>query len=171
MLLCILAAMLLCILAAAAMMDYYNGTLQLMWKNAPRDEDEPGQRILYSQSADGAVWTPPAVLFPNMSTAANPAAMYVGPTLRVGGLLFAAASPWVSPHGGQFCLWPEPVDPGDAGPPGQKQPVGILMLRQILPGIGKLGRWSIGFCSISFFVWLGHSARSEPFTRWGRTAI
>ena len=34
------------------------------------------------------------------------AAFYVGPTARFNGRLFAAASPWPSPHGAQFCLWP-----------------------------------------------------------------
>eukprot|EP01043_Picozoa_sp_COSAG02_P087855 COSAG02_NODE_25061_length_670_cov_0.499124_1_plen_172_part_00 len=40
-----------------AMMDYHFGNFFLTWKNAPRDEDSPGQRILYSQSADGVDWT------------------------------------------------------------------------------------------------------------------
>eukprot|EP00729_Bicosta_minor_P022545 gene22545-11964_t len=99
----------------AAMLDYHNNQFVVMWKNAPQDEDEPGQRILYTQSVDG-------------------------PTARFNGRLFAAASPWPSPHGAQFCLWPEPVDPRDSGPPGQSQPTGILMMREILPGIGNLGQ-------------------------------
>ena len=40
-----------------AMMDHHFGNFFLTWKNAPRDEDSPGQRILYSQSADGVNWT------------------------------------------------------------------------------------------------------------------
>ena len=82
-----------------AMMDYHFGNLFLAWKNSPRDEDSPGQRILFAQSATGVTWTktdgrngarltlppccrsaltlPPcgAELFPNMSTTANPAAL------------------------------------------------------------------------------------------------
>eukprot|EP01045_Picozoa_sp_COSAG04_P014258 COSAG04_NODE_1056_length_8541_cov_4.364369_4_plen_112_part_00 len=40
-----------------AMMDYHFGNLFLAWKNSPRDEDSPGQRILYSQSPNGVTWT------------------------------------------------------------------------------------------------------------------
>jgi hypothetical protein len=32
--------------------------LQASWKNSPQDEDQPGQRIMYSQSLDGVSWTP-----------------------------------------------------------------------------------------------------------------
>jgi len=35
------------------MLDEHRGTLFAWWKNSPVDEDQPGQRILYSQSNDG----------------------------------------------------------------------------------------------------------------------
>jgi hypothetical protein len=42
-----------------------------LWKNSPRDEDQPGQRVLFSSTTDGVTWTPTDgtnVAFPNMST-------------------------------------------------------------------------------------------------------
>ena len=38
---------------------------------AVQDEDQPGQRVMYSQSLDGVAWTPADgtnILFPNVST-------------------------------------------------------------------------------------------------------
>lgn len=48
------------------MLYYHKGTITVSWKNAPETEDTPGQRILYSQSNDGVVWTKATMLFPNM---------------------------------------------------------------------------------------------------------
>jgi len=76
----------------------------LSWKNSPVNEDSPGQRILYSQSFDGLTWTPTDghnILFPNMSTNSNPAALFAEPFLYINGRLYGAASPT------QFCLYPD----------------------------------------------------------------
>ena len=68
----------------AAMLDYsVAGGFFLSWKNAPRDEDSPGQRVLYSQSADGRAWTRTDgtnILFPNMSTNVRSGSDSVPPT-------------------------------------------------------------------------------------------
>jgi hypothetical protein len=96
----------------------------LSWKNSPKDEDEPGQRILYSQSANGSVWTPTDgtnVLFPNISSARDPAALFAGPFAWVSGRLYASASPT------QFCLWPDAYAP-------------VLLLRRVYTNAsGALG--------------------------------
>ena len=77
----------------------------LSWKNSPKDEDSPGQRILYSQSFDGQDWTATNtgsnILFPNMSTSSNPAALFAGPFIWLNDHLYASASPT------QFCLFPD----------------------------------------------------------------
>jgi hypothetical protein len=81
----------------------------LSWKNSPVDEDEPGQRVLYSQSTSGATWTPTDgktnILFPNISSNRAPAALFAGPFAWVGGRLYASASPT------QFCLFPDAYAP------------------------------------------------------------
>ena len=74
----------------AAMIAYFNHTFVLSWKNAPLEEDTAGQRVLYSTSADGKAWSKAAVLFPNMSTAANPAADFAGPFAVINGRLYAS---------------------------------------------------------------------------------
>ena len=89
----------------AAMIDFFDGSFLVAWKNSPEHEDQPGQRILYAQSYDGLDWTPTNgsnVLFPNMTSAANPAAMFAGPMVVLNGHRYATASP----H--QFCLFPYP---------------------------------------------------------------
>eukprot|EP01116_Phalansterium_solitarium_P000090 TRINITY_DN10058_c0_g1_i2.p1 TRINITY_DN10058_c0_g1~~TRINITY_DN10058_c0_g1_i2.p1 ORF type:complete len:419 (-),score=100.75 TRINITY_DN10058_c0_g1_i2:31-1287(-) len=109
----------------AAMLDFHNGTFLLTWKNSPRDEDSPGQRVLYSQSVDGVNWTPTDgknILFPNVSTDANPAALFAEPALHINGRRYAAASPI------QFCLYPD-------------QYQSVLLLRRVNDGIGSLGQW------------------------------
>jgi hypothetical protein len=96
----------------------------LTWKNSPKDEDQPGQRVLYSQSLDGVAWTPTDgtnIMFPNMSTNSNPAALFAEPPIWLNGRLYAAASPI------QFCLWPD-----------QYQNV-LLMRRVYTNGTGILG--------------------------------
>lgn len=74
------------------------------WKNSPTDEDQPGQRILYSTSFDrGVSWSGTDgtnILFPNMSTSAHPAALFAEPLLHIRGRFYAAASPR------QFCVYP-----------------------------------------------------------------
>ena len=45
----------------AAMLMYHQGVITVSWKNAPLHEDTPGQRVLYSQTTDGASWTKAAV--------------------------------------------------------------------------------------------------------------
>jgi hypothetical protein len=88
-----------------AMIDFHDGNFLLTWKNSPINEDEPGQRILYAQSADGANWTKTDgtnVMFPSVSSSANPAALFAGPTAVISGRRYATASP----H--QMCLFPDP---------------------------------------------------------------
>ena len=96
----------------------------LSWKNSPRDEDSPGQRVLYSQSADGEHWTPTDgtnELFPNISSSRAPAALFAGPFAWLSGRLYASASPT------QFCLWPDAYAP-------------VLLLRRVFTNAtGALG--------------------------------
>ena len=112
----------------APMLAHDGVRLFASWKNTHEDEDAPGERILFSQSVDGLHWTPsvndpPATLFPNMSTAATPSALFVGPPLFVSGRMYAAASP----H--QYCLYPAPDKSAD-----------MLLLRRVFPdALGSLG--------------------------------
>ena len=128
-----------------AMLAYHDSLLHLAWKNGVNasGEDAPGQRVRFSQSADGITWSPSAIIFPSLSTPALPVALFAGPFAVVKGHLYASASAAViatgDAQGSQFCLWPDGVDPRNAGPPGQPQPVGVLLLRRVLPGIGALG--------------------------------
>jgi hypothetical protein len=112
----------------AAMMAYHDGRFLLTWKNSPKDEDSPGQRIMYSQSVDGLHWTATSdasndwapggghtganVLFPNVSTAAKPARLFATPPVVINGRLYAGASPK------QMCLFPDQYEP-------------VLLLRQV----------------------------------------
>jgi hypothetical protein len=129
----------------AAMIAYSDGVITASWKNGigASGEDAPGQRVKYAQSVDGLTWTPAAMLFENMTTPNLPVALFAGPFALLRGNLYASATPAViatgDAQGSQFCLWPDGLDPRNAGPPGQKQPVGTLMLRRILPGVGRLG--------------------------------
>ena len=108
----------------APMFDYLNGVFLAYWKNSPTDEDQAGQRVLYSQSVDGGVtWSPTNgsnILFPNMSTTANPVALFAEPVLHISSRFYAAASP------SQFCIYPDPFQ-------------STLLLRQVLPGTFKFG--------------------------------
>jgi hypothetical protein len=117
--------------------------LTVAWKNGEFREDAPGQRVKVVQSANGQSWTEPALLFPSLSTAAMPTAQFAGPFASIEGRLYASATPAViatgDAQGSQFCLWPDGLDPRNAGPPGQAQPVGTLMLKRILPGLGNFG--------------------------------
>ena len=106
------------------MISFHLNQFLASWKCAPQDEDQAGQRILYSQSLDGSSWTPTDgknELFPNVSTSAHPAALFAEPTIFINGKVYAAASPK------QFCLYPD-------------QYFSLLLLREvILPGLGKFG--------------------------------
>jgi hypothetical protein len=73
----------------ACMIDVFNGSFIAYWKNSPADEDQPGQRVLWSYSADGQQWTPTDgknILFPNMSTGSNfHVALFAEPALHING--------------------------------------------------------------------------------------
>ena len=126
----------------AAMWHYHNQQFTLSWKNAPESEDTPGQRVLYSQSVDGEHWTDAQVLFPNMSTNANPAAQFAGPYAVLNGRLYATSTPAIisegDAQGAQWCLWPDGLDPRNCATPDApgSQPNGTLMMRRIFPGVG-----------------------------------
>ena len=131
-----------------AMMQYADGVVTIAWKNGVgmEGEDAPGQRVKVIQTADGEAWTAPQLLFPSLSTSAQPVALFAGPFATLGGAaqrLYASATPAViatgDAQGSQFCLWPDGLDPRNAGPPGQAQPVGTLLLRRVLPGLGNFG--------------------------------
>jgi hypothetical protein len=136
-----------------AMLQYSEGVVTVAWKNGLNmsGEDAAGQRVKYVQTAGAGAgeWTAPAVLFDSMSTPELPAALFAGPFATLGasgggaGRLYASATPAViatgDAQGSQFCLWPDGLDPRNAGPPGQTQPVGTLLLRRVLPGLGQLG--------------------------------
>lgn len=106
------------------MISHYQGVFLASWKNSPKDEDEPGQRVLYSQSIDGVTWLDSnngdRILFPNISTNSNPTALFAEPTLLLNDNVYAAASPI------QFCLYPD-------------QYQSVLLLRQVFDGFDSFG--------------------------------
>ena len=91
------------------MISYFHSRFLATWKNSPENEDQPGQRVLYSQSMDGRNWTfansGERILFPNISTNAVPTALFAEPTLLLNNRVYAAASPI------QFCLYPDQYQP------------------------------------------------------------
>jgi hypothetical protein len=110
----------------AAMIDFHYGQFLVTFKNSPRDEDQDGQRVLYTQGALNATtnaveWTGVGEIFPNVSTASNPARLFAGPPIHINGRLYAAASPI------QYCLYPAPF------------PAVLLLRRVDVPGFGTLG--------------------------------
>jgi len=121
-----------------AMITLWGGRLHATWKNGVGEskEDATGQRVRWSASTDGANWSPSRVIFPSLNTSTLPVALFAGPFATINGHLYASATPAViftgDAQGSQFCLWPDGVDPRNAGPPGQKQPVGTLLLRRVL---------------------------------------
>ncbi len=132
------------------MFDYSVGNgFFVQWKNCDTDEDCNGQRMLYAQSNDAQNWSPAAVLFPNMTVPGGPAAtLEPAPPLRVNGRLYAGASPGFhntthdsSAQGSQCCLWPDPLDPRNCGPPSAVavQYNGTLLLRRVGKGGAPLG--------------------------------
>ena len=96
----------------------------------------------YSQSLDGYTWSPSTILFPSLNTSKQPVALFAGPFAVLRGRLYASASAAViasgDAQGSQFCLWPDGLDPRNAGPPGQRQPVNVLLLRRVGAG-GAIG--------------------------------
>ncbi len=119
------------------MFDFFYNQFMAIWKCAPQDEDQPGQRILWSHSSDGKTWTPTDgtnELFPNMSTTAHPAALFAEPFLHINGRVYAAASPT------QFCLYPD-------------QYFAKLLLREVDPTrVGAFGKmfWAAGAIPAGF---------------------
>jgi hypothetical protein len=130
------------------MMDYLVGQgFFIQWKNCDTDEDCNGQRMLYSKSADAKTWSKAQVLFPNMTTADLAATLEPGPAIHVNGKIYAAASPGVhntthdsSAQGSQFCLWPDPINPRNCGPPSDVavQYSSNLLMREVLPNLGEM---------------------------------
>ena len=121
----------------AAMIDYHDGNLFLTWKNGPRDEDSPAQRVLYAFSADGAKWTETDgrnVLFPRatvqnltgneagIAAKSVPRTLFAGPTVVLNGRRYASASP----H--QFCLFPYPYSSSLTS----AEDTNLLMMREVL---------------------------------------
>jgi hypothetical protein len=105
----------------APMLDYFAGQFTASFKSSPVHEDDPGQRILVSQSPDGVSWSSVMELFPNVSTTSNPAALFAEPFIHINGNHYAAASPI------QFCLYPDISYSS------------VLLLRQVLPGVANFG--------------------------------
>jgi len=67
----------------APMLDYFAGQFTASFKSSPVHEDDPGQRILVSQSPDGVSWSSVMELFPNVSTTSNPAALFAEPFIHI----------------------------------------------------------------------------------------
>ena len=134
----------------AAMMSFFESRLMLSWKNAPLSEDTPGQRVLFSESSDGLVWSRARILFPNVSTAMTPAAQFAGPFASINGRLYASATPAIiadgDAQGAQFCLWPDGLDPRNCATPDRPgtEPSGLLMMRQIIPSSMPNGSATLG---------------------------
>merc|ERR1719183_3302339 len=113
------------------------------------DEDCNGQRLLYSRSPDGKNWTVPKVLLPNLTTPGHALTLELGPCVHINGRRYCGGSPgfWQpgNPHdqsaqGSQWCLWPDPLNPRNCGPPTK---VAIhysdsLLVREVRAG-GTLG--------------------------------
>lgn len=131
-------------------LDYQSNVgFVVAWKNGLADEDENGQRILLSTSADARVWNAIQTVFPNLTTSEMKAVMEPSPFIRVNGRVYAAASPGVfnrthdaSAQGSQCSLWPSPLDPRNCGPPTDENPIlhykHTLLLREVRQG-GSLG--------------------------------
>ena len=104
--------------AMSPMLSYLNGRFLASWKLSVADEDEPGQRVMYAQSDDGAAWRTSSdgrsnELFPRMNSSENPrVALFAEPAVLLSGRVYAAASPK------QFCLFPD-------------QYAGVLLLRRV----------------------------------------
>ena len=137
------------------MAAYVDGSgFAVSWKNCQVDEDCNGQRMLIALSKDGTPgsWSKiPLLLFPNMSAHGGPpGTMEPGPPIHINGRLYFAGSPGVnnrthdsSAQGSQFCLWPDPLEPRNCGPPSNVavQYVDTLLMREVKLGAewGTLG--------------------------------
>ena len=110
-----------------SMMDYMEGSFLLYWKNSAVIEDFSGQRVLGSVSADAKEWSPPVIVFPNLTTGNAAAVLEPAPPLLLNGHRYAAASPGVFntssglgwhhvAQGSQCALWPDSLDPRNCGP-------------------------------------------------------
>jgi hypothetical protein len=82
----------------AAMIMNHQGVITVSWKNAPLEEDTPGQRVLFSQSADGETWTKAQTLFPSINSKGTPSAQFARPFAVLNGRLYASASPPKGPN-------------------------------------------------------------------------
>jgi hypothetical protein len=127
------------------MIDYHDGVFLAMWKNGPESEDKDGQRILYSQSSDGETWSATNgnnVMFPSLSTNEQASAMFIGPPIKINGRVYVGASPGIptdAAAGAQYCLWPDPINPRNCGPPKFQQQVRTLVMREVFPGMHTFG--------------------------------
>jgi len=119
----------------------------LMWKNSMADEDSNGQRMLYSRSVDGRNWSVPNVFLPNLTTLSLALTLEPGPCIHIRGRMYCGASPGFhntshdsSAQGSQFCLWPDPLDPRNCGPPSKVEVHynHSLLVREVRHG-GSLG--------------------------------
>ena len=112
------------------------------WKNAPAEEDTPGQRILLSfrrsstnstssssssSSLDSqSKWSSPVVAFGNLSTVGRETVMFGAPGITLpNGHVYIAASPGFYnrskadvhvAQGAQCALWPDSIDTRNCGP-------------------------------------------------------
>ena len=110
----------------APMIAFHGGFFIASWKNGVLQEDEPGQRVLWSYASVDAPlnYSAPTILFPNVSSADQPcsssknlppfpthppylspgcAHLFAEPTVVINDRVYVAASLR------QFCLWP--LDP------------------------------------------------------------
>jgi hypothetical protein len=130
------------------MFDYLQGSgFFMMWKNGMTDEDSNGQRFLYARSADAVNWTVPNIFLPNLTTPGHPLTLEPGPCIHARGRLYCGGSPGFhntshdsSAQGSQFCLWPDPLNPRNCGPPSKVEVHynSSLLLREVRQD-GKLG--------------------------------
>ena len=102
----------------APMISWHHGLLLASWKNHNTSEDAPGQWVRWAHSPDGARWSRPETLFPNVSDGSGTASecshtpehealprcahLFAEPTLVLRGHVYMASSLR------QFCLYPYP---------------------------------------------------------------
>ena len=54
------------------MLEHVHNRFHVSWKNTVFNEDQDGQRVLYTNSRDGISWDPATVLFPVRNTIVDP---------------------------------------------------------------------------------------------------
>jgi hypothetical protein len=92
--------------AMSPMIGLVNGNVLLAsYKLSPMNEDQPGQKVMWTMSTNGVNWTDTTqgtnVLFPSMNSTQSPdIALFAEPPIVINGRSYAAASPT------QFCLYP-----------------------------------------------------------------